>query len=476
MGCTCYDNSRNNCILIGRKQILCQLKRKCTNNSIFLAVLILCFFGRLVYVSEASSNVPIMDYWRYLSELVEKSFISGESFSDLCSVNGIHKTPYQLCLFLINIKLFHWNTQIAMYLASFVLVALCIYLYKIIKMVYSANGYIVQLLGAVISLIVFSLGAFEINAQEFALSFAIRIFLFIIICQLTSIILNNKKFDNHTWLLGVCYLLAINLIGGAYSVGLSVAILFVLIFDFVKNCIQKIDFNKWKHIILILSLGLGDYIYMHGLVMTQDGNVSGGTMDLIKSFCEGLLAVGGVSLFGSYISLKVAYITGSIIILVHAIFLFLYMKKKLYEKTYLPACLYAYVCIFYGMIFMGRGGYGTEYLLSSRYIIDSSLAIIADIIVIVLLIKSVDKYKMSTRVLSICTVVFIVIGVFSTNVKEMKMAPYRKMYDDKLIEIMLNIDNYSDDDLAGFQAQSPQQVREGVEIMKQYHLGVFYYK
>ena len=50
------------------------------------------------------------------------------------------------------------------------------------------------------------------------------------------------------------------------------------------------------------------------------------------------------------------------------------------------------------------------------------------------------------------------------------------MYDDKLIEIMLNIDNYSDDDLAGFQAQSPQQVREGVEIMKQYHLGVFYYK
>lgn len=454
------------------------LKKKCTNNAFFIAVLILSLVGRIIYISEASSNVPIMDYWRYLNCLVEKSYNSGISYSDLCSVNGIHKSPYQLFLFLLNVKLFHWNTQISMYLSAFVLLVLGVYLYKIIKKIYSTNSYLVQFLGAVIVLNIFSLGAFEIIAQEFALSFVIRILSFVILCQQTSAILNknNEKFDNNTWLLALYYLLVINLIGGAYSIGLSVAVLFVIVFDFIKNLIKKINFNKWNHSVLVIGLIVGDYIYMHGLAMNQDGNISGEILELVKSFGEGLLVVGGVSLFGSYISLKIAYITGAITILIHAILLFFYIKKKMYEKTYFPACLYAYSCVFYGMIFLGRGGFGTEYLLSSRYITDSSLAIIADVIVIVMLIKGAEKHKILTNILSICAVVFIMIGIFSTNIKEMRMAPYRKIYDDNLIEIMLDIDNYSDDDLGGFQAQFPQQVRDGVEIMKEYHLGVFNYK
>lgn len=456
-----------------------KIKKKCKNNAFFLAIIVLLFLVRIIYISEASSNVPIMDYWRYLNGLVEKSYNGGVSYSDLCSVNGIHKSPYQLFLFIINVKIFYWNTQISMYLGAIVLFILGIYVYKATKNLFPENDMLIQIAGAINALVIFSFGAYEIIAQEFALPSAIRISAFVILCQITNKILNRdniQEFDNYVWLLALYYLLVINLIGGAYSIGLSVAILIVLVFDFAKNIIKKINFNKWNHIILIIGLIIGDCIYMHGLEMNQDGNITGGILDLIKSFGEGLLVVGGVSIFGSYISLKVAYITGIIVILIHAILLFLYIKRKMYEKTYFPACLYAYVCVFYGMIFLGRSGFGIDYLLSSRYITDSSLAIIADIIVIVMLVKEADKRKMMINILSICTATFIVVGIISTDIKEINMAPYRKIYDDNLIEIMLNIDQYADEDLGGFQAQSPQQVRDGIEIMKKYNLGVFRYK
>ena len=40
--------------------------------------------------------------------------------------------------------------------------------------------------------------------------------------------------------------------------------------------------------------------------------------------------------------------------------------------------------------------------------------------------------------------------------------------------MMLNLDDYTDDELTPFQAQMPEQVRNGVMLMKKYRLGIFY--
>ena len=60
-----------------------------------------------------------------------------------------------------------------------------------------------------------------------------------------------------------------------------------------------------------------------------------------------------------------------------------------------------------------------------------------------------------------------------TDIAELKRAPYRKQYDDNLIQMMFQIEEYPDDELYLFQANSPEMVRSGIDIMKKYHLGVF---
>ena len=70
---------------------------------------------------------------------------------------------------------------------------------------------------------------------------------------------------------------------------------------------------------------------------------------------------------------------------------------------------------------------------------------------------------------------FISIGIFLTDYKEIKIQNYRKIYCDNLINMMLNIEEYSDDELAVFQAGDPNLVRDGVELMKKYKLGIFHY-
>ena len=51
----------------------------------------------------------------------------------------------------------------------------------------------------------------------------------------------------------------------------------------------------------------------------------------------------------------------------------------------------------------------------------------------------------------------------------MKIGPYRKAYNQNMVDLALGIDNVSDEELQIFQAP-PEDVRGGIEVMKKYHL------
>ena len=63
--------------------------------------------------------------------------------------------------------------------------------------------------------------------------------------------------------------------------------------------------------------------------------------------------------------------------------------------------------------------------------------------------------------------------VCDSQAAEFKLSPYRRANYDALIETMHHIDSKEDDELVGFQATTPEQVRNTVEYMKMYRLGVF---
>lgn len=444
-------------------------------NGLYIFILSFCFLGVLIYVSEASSNVPIMDYWRYLDVLVEKMYTGGVSFSDIYNVNGVHRSVYQILLFLLNIKLFHWNTQISMYLAPVVMMLSSIIFRKYIFEVNPEGKSVYKdILSIIVTLMIFSLGPYEIVSQEFSLSFSLRILIFIIVSIVTNNYLRKMpcNFSQSVFGLSLLYITEIVFIGGAYSVGLMITIIVIIVFDMLQKFRRKIKISFANYCTLLMGILLGLVLYFYGLQISGGSNsTSINIIQMAIDFVKGLIVVCGTSVLGSGGDLEYIFVSGIIMLVVHAFFLFIYCSKKLYEKTYIPAIMYIYFCAFYGMIFLGRASYGINYLTSSRYMTDSIFVIWADIIVLSLIIDKVTNIR--TKITVACILIGMVSSVIFIDAKELMIAKYRKIYCDNLIEMMHNIESYSDEELAPFQATSPEMVRRGVKIMQKYELGVY---
>ena len=81
-------------------------------NRIFIWALILGLFFQLVYLSTASTNVPLMDYWQYINMFVEKMNNGGLTFADIWQNYGIHRSPLQFLYFIMNVRIFHLNVRV----------------------------------------------------------------------------------------------------------------------------------------------------------------------------------------------------------------------------------------------------------------------------------------------------------------------------------------------------------------------------
>lgn len=452
-----------------------KIEKVFSENGLYILILTLCFLGMLVYVSEASSNVPIMDYWRYLDTLGDKLFKGGVSFSDIYNINGVHRSVYQLVLFLINVKLFHWNTQISMYLSPIVMVINSIIFRKYIFIANTnTEKKYKDILSIIVTLMIFSLGPYEIIAQEFSLSLSLRILVFITISIITSNFLKGLscEFSQVVFGISLFYIFEIIFIGGAYSIGLMVAIIAVIVFDILWKYRKKENVSFLSYVILLSGIFLGLMLYFYGLKMPNNSSSTAirlGTM--IISFVKGLFLVCGTSVVGSAVAAKYMYIAGAIILILHIIFVVIYCLKKFYEKTYVPAIMYIYFGMFYGMIFLGRTSDGIGYLTASRYMTDSIFAIWADLIVLFLMVEQISKVIIKR--IAIFILAGMIVSTIWIDISELKVAKYRKIYCDNLIEMMFNIEEYSDEELKPFQATTPEMVRHGVRIMQEHELGVF---
>lgn len=452
------------------------MKKVIKENSIFITVLIIAIAFMMIYISKASSNVPIMDYWGFLNVLVEKDFMGGVTFTDLYGNNGVHRTPGELFLFLLNVRFFHWNTQISMYVGTIVMAIYAIILYRGISKVVTSK-FKKNVCSIVLVFVIFSLGPFEIITQEFFTSFALRMMFFALGFELCNRYLKERheeKFDTSILLFGLYNIATICLLGAAYSMAYSGAIIIVCLLDFICKIKQEKKIVNYNNLGIVGGILLADILYLYGINLSLNGS-NGSLSDLFTSFIKGFFIVNGASLFGSEVSHKIVYFVGAITILIHLFWFWIYIKNKLFRKSYTPILLYLYFIFFYGMIYISRSGFGIEYLASARYILDSLLAIVADIYIISMLPVFEKKRKIYINVVEVVTMVFITVGIVCANTHEVKIQNYRKAYDDVLITMMKDIDNYTDEELGVFQAGDPQLVRNGVEIMDKYDLGIFRY-
>lgn len=453
------------------------MKKKYLNNRVFVLGLGLGLIVQLIYLSISSCNVPIMDYWKYINMFVEKIYNGGVSFLDIWKNDGIHRSPLQFIYFILNVKLFHMNAQVEIYLGAILMACIVVFLYKLLKKdALLNNPNRSGIFGIILLLVFFNLNQYEIINEQFALSFASRIGLFIICFSFTNKYLSNIS-DNkqYTFELGLLYIFIICMVGSGYFPAVVFSILVTFVFHYV------VSYNKEKqnylihYVALMICIAIGSLLYMRGIsneagvILETQFSFLGFFRDLVL----GILGMVGVGVIGFEYSITTTLIVGMVIVSFYICSFLLYLKKRYYERTYLPLLFYLYSFGTMGIIYLGRSGlFGIDYVYSSRYVGETNFALLAFIWIVALYLNEVNGKEKIVKYAMILGVCVIVIGISTSNYKEFQIAPYRKIYGEELIYKIEHIDSLDSEEFKQFQA-TEENVKKGVELMKKYKLGIF---
>lgn len=461
--------------------------KKYNENRIFIWSLLFALLLQLIYLSIASTNVPIMDYWKYINMFVEKMNTGGISFADLWQNDGIHRSPLQFLYFVLNVRFFNMNAQVEIYLGAFLMALIVMMLYYTFKReIGCKSSYVTELGGICIILFVFNLNQYEIINEQFALSFASRIILFVLSYLLTNSLLHDlNRLKKYTFELSVFYVFVILSVGSGFFPAYVMAIGMTIFLHFILNFrIDKYLFIK-QYLMLYFALLLGSIIYLYG-AFGETSQISQNSLSLfmfVKNFIIGSLTMLGVCVLGFEFSVKVTFIVGCIIGILIIVSICLYFKREYYKKSYLPILFYGYSAGVMGLVYLGRSArFGLDYAYSPRYVGESNFVLYALIWIVFMYISEQLEAKdirskslnVLVKTILISCVIFICLGILNSDYKEWKIAPYRKIYGQNLVQSIFEVDTLEEKDFVAFQAEE-DVVRSGIDIMKKYDLGVFYY-
>ena len=159
--------------------------------------------------------------------------------------------------------------------------------------------------------------------------------------------------------------------------------------------------------------------------------------------------------------------------LIYSIYILIrYMKKDNLKNNLFPVICVLYALVLSVAISFGRlGKFDASYLSASRYTVESSIGLLG-IVWMSYRVCAESAVKSAKVGHGLCVCIALVMLFFAAKV-EKNMAPHRKIYNDSLAEMMTHLEDYSDDELAVFQANSPEYVRYSVEFFKENNLSIF---
>lgn len=284
--------------------------------------------------------------------------------------------------------------------------------------------------------------------------------------------------------MALLYIFMICGVKGMYFLGYGCALVVIIIWDFWQR--NKEERAKYLKTYITLGMGLlcGAILYIYGLDMESStgGAMSGLSIASIVSFAKAIVIMLGTSMIGTACP-KYAVVSCGFFMTVFTLYcVYVYFHKKYYQKTYFPllSIISSIAVIF--VIWFGRAErFSVWYLASSRYICDTKWIMVANIWIVMLNMqekRALGKGK-SERIkcfVNIALLLVMLSGIVVTDKVEWGIKVYRKAYFDQIVDRMRNIDSLKEEEFAIFQANNPEQVREGVAIMKKYKLNIYYYE
>jgi len=465
-------------------------KRININNSNIIIILgiVLLFIFQCCYLNLSTSNIPLMDYWRYIHEIGEKVMTNSLSLKDFWTPSAnVHRNPLLYFLLTFNIKFFHYNVLIEIFAGAIILCLISFFIYFTLrKRSYKSIHWSIkeQLIYTSISLAVFNLNQWEIMTEQFSLTFMLRILIYnYIFWRLDSFLLNDKKYGK-TFINALLIFFTILLCSQGYFPALIGAIICGLILNAVINFKEEKIKYLIHYIILIAFMIIASYIYLFGLDLISGTNGGAKSRILLSFIFDGtllksiLIMLASIIIPTSYLQkygVNIYYFIGMIMALFVIFTIYIYFKNKIYKNTYYPIMLILYAGINIILISFARvNAFDLTYLVSSRYVVETNMLLIGTLWIIFYSYINRSNQKRSREMMVILVSAVFTILLLNIRSVEMSIAPYRKDYGDNLIKMMTNIEKTSEEDLASFQAGNSQLVVEGVHFLKKYQLGYFH--
>lgn len=429
------------------------------------------------YVSLSARNVVFMDFWRNINNLIT-SVMNGEwPWADFWNTVS-QRNFIQMFLLALNIKFTNLNCMWEVYAGIIVIgiTGLCLYLnwekeVEQSELYNEDNGNLLrQIVFIPVIFCLFNLNQWEILSLQFSFAFMLRVFGYVVAMMYLNKLFYEEASILKYFLLGLFYGVLVDLVSQLYWPGLLITVMISWVVDLMRKRRIRILEVLAFWIPVLCSI----YIYCWNLETNSTNGSFDAFWDLIESgdFFIGVLYM----LVGSLVpQTKIEQMSQQTIIILGVFLLFIvlfavisYFYFRMWDRMYLPMMLCAYGLVSIPIIIFGRAtSWGLFYLTASRYSVETTFIWSGVLITFAYLI-----YDKRMKICGVTTLVLLLFITYAGFI-EFSMAPYRGAYKDELLVMLHDLDSYKDEDLAAFQANDAQMVRDGTELMKKYSLNIF---
>lgn len=410
------------------------MKEKLINNSFELTVLVVCSLAYIIFCNYLMIELPYLAWFSSFS-LINNFYEHSLTFSQLMNTFGEHGLFGYNILFLINVVFFNLTTLFDVYINDAIVIIIgvvSIFAYK--KSIKDTKSLFYKFSIIVMCLFIFSFIQYSSGSMETQVRLGILFFVF------AAIMIDRIFHETVTrkYLIGtiVMILFSINIFGTAYSfAGIPVIFLIVLI-----KSIKNKKLNKYQVIICITYLFSMVLYFIQYRVLGQGHMKSSGMLlTLIEIITnpiysiKGLLAYNastilGYPVYADKIISDHNYLTiGLIVTFIQIYSVFRFISSKLYVKSKLPVIFIGYSLFVLFLIMLGRYSNDWGWYVNLWYTVHTKFAAIGYIWILTYDFKNIaikDKY----RIISICSLVFLAIGIIFGNFIELKRVPYERAY------------------------------------------------
>lgn len=453
------------------------------------ALLIVLAVQYWCYVDVAKTTIPFMDFWHWIALYGEKVQDGTIRFWDFFNSDlGEHIQPIGMAINFISLKWAGFDVvpsiEIGTMLRIVMALALVTYFDISFKKIHPVNDVVKLITEVALFLCVINYNQWEMTTEPFNLSNVYRVAnYYLSFIWADHWLANMEKCSNKKNLLcGIifgCFCSFLTLfVGAAYFVGHLMAIGLACLWILIQRK------HNWKSYFgpmfiwgVISFIGAVGYVY---LLLQRKTQIESATLSMVV-FAINLIQ--GICLFWGSVLVATPFINdyGSqfvailgVVVLIGTIIIFVcYLKLHRDGTGMFPAICFLYAFCISIAITMGRNEkFGINTMCSSRYVVESSIGLFGVIWMAYSLWSGKSKKK-KENILAAGAITFFCLMLLLSAKIQISFSPYMKESFENLEKIMRNIDDYTDEELGGFQANNPSDVRYCVKFLKENSLSIF---